>query len=145
MSQRPATIPGWVEKYIGVPWREGGRSPDGCDCWGLYVLVLEREFGIRVPRYDSIYWSKQSPLKALRAIREGEMSGQWEVVPDGMERPGDGILLLIDRQPIHVGVIVVPGRMLHIEEGVDAYLDEYRSMKWEHRRRGIYRFKGGAA
>jgi cell wall-associated NlpC family hydrolase len=31
-------IPAWAADYVGIPFREHGRSRDGADCWGLYWL-----------------------------------------------------------------------------------------------------------
>ena len=35
-----AVLPGWVRDYVGIPFRERGRTPEGADCWGLVWLAL---------------------------------------------------------------------------------------------------------
>ena len=32
--------------YRTIPYRDGGRTLAGMDCWGLYRYMLEREHGI---------------------------------------------------------------------------------------------------
>ncbi|MBI3452417.1 MAG: peptidoglycan endopeptidase, partial [Rhodospirillales bacterium] len=42
----------------------------------------------------------------------------------------------------HVGVVVAPGWMLHVETGIDAALERYREGAWPHQTAGIYRWEG---
>lgn len=55
-----------LERYLGIPYREGGRGWDGCDCWGLVRLILARERGIVLPLFDEV----RSPedLQRLRSL-----------------------------------------------------------------------------
>ena len=37
----------WLDRYIGLPWKIGGRElHGGIDCWGLVRLVMRDEAGI---------------------------------------------------------------------------------------------------
>ena len=38
-----------ANKFVGVPYRNGGTTTDGLDCSGLVVIVFEK-FGIAMPR-----------------------------------------------------------------------------------------------
>ena len=43
-----------LERYLAIPYRKGGRSWDGCDCWGLVRLILKEEKGVVLPSFDSV-------------------------------------------------------------------------------------------
>lgn len=39
----------WAQKYIGIPYRQCGRSLAGIDCYGLVWLVYRDVLGIELP------------------------------------------------------------------------------------------------
>ena len=42
----------WLDRYIGLPWKIGGRElHGGIDCWGLVRLVMRDEAGIDMPSW----------------------------------------------------------------------------------------------
>lgn len=45
----------WHEKYIGIPFENGGRSFLGCDCGGLVLLMLKTERGIHAKDMLEVY------------------------------------------------------------------------------------------
>jgi len=133
-------LPDWVNAYVGLPFRAHGRDRDGVDCWGLVRLVLADQFGRRLPSYADGYSSVEDAKDIGRLIR-GEM-GPWHPVAPGAERPGDVVLMRLMNQPMHVGVVVAAGWMLHIEDGIDACLEPYDGAKWRRRALGLYRYDG---
>jgi len=133
-------LPDWVNAYVGLPFKVHGRDRDGIDCWGLVRLVLADQFGRRLPSYAGGYASVEDAKDIGRLIR-GEM-GPWHPVPPGAERPGDVVLMRLMNQPMHVGVVVAAGWMLHIEDGIDACLEPYDGARWRRRVLGRYRHGG---
>ena len=133
------TIPDWTAEYIGLPFREHGRDRNGVDCWGLVVLTATERFGIRLPTYVADYASTHDADDIGRLVR-GQMD-LWREVSRGHERPGDVVLMRLLNQPMHVGMVVARGWMLHIEQGIDACLERYDGAKWRRRVMGIYRFQ----
>ena len=45
----------WVNKYVGIPFKSGGRTSDGCDCYGLVRMVLKNEYSLILPMLDGKY------------------------------------------------------------------------------------------
>lgn len=138
ISTGQVEIPSWVESYIGLPFREHGRGRDGVDCWGLVRLVLAAQFDIDLPAYVTGYASTEDAADIARLIR-GEM-GPW--VETKTSRLGDAVLMRLRAQPCHVGVIVAPGWMLHVEDGVDSCVDRYDGPRWSRRVVGLFRYCG---
>ncbi len=115
-------LAGAARALIGVPYLNGGTTPEGFDCSG-FVRYVFAEFGITVPRN----------VRDLAAIGE-------RVERDRI-RPGDVIFFAIDGRTIsHVGIAVSPGTFVHApsshgrvrEESLD--LDYWRTRLVEARR-----------
>ena len=132
-------FPSWVNEYVGLPWKELGRDRDGIDCWGLFRLVLKEQFNCDLPSYDGIGFvsgSGREGEEKLGSFMSGELAA-WRRVEQG--RAGDGVLLRIKGQPIHVGVVIASGWMLHIDRAIDSVIESYDSLQWTRRLLGIYR------
>ena len=116
----------WVEKYMPIPFRAGGRDWDGTDCWGLVRLVLAHERGLYVPSYNEYAATGRDGLRELCHVVAGHMS-EWAQVPPADVLPFDLILLRRGPYPCHCGIVITPPQMLHIEHGaqvsVESYLD----------------------
>lgn len=133
-------LPDWVSTYIGLPFKEHGRDRQGVDCWGLVRLVLGEQFAVHLPSYADGYGSTEDAEDIGRLV-QGEMD-PWRDIAQAEERPGDVVLMRLMNQPMHVGLVIGAGWMLHIEEGIDACLERYDSAKWRRRVLGIYRYDG---
>ncbi|MGE0699041.1 MAG: C40 family peptidase [Hyphomicrobiaceae bacterium] len=136
----PPRFPTWVQRYRNIPYLEGGRTRAGLDCWGLVTLVWREEMGVALPSHDGLFWAKGCDMKALGAQID-TFRGDYDPVPAGEEQPLDGVLLRLSGQPIHIGLVVCPGWMLHIARGIDTTIEEYRGALWRHRVLGFYRYR----
>lgn len=136
-----AEIPHWVADYVGLPFVEHGRVRGAVDCWGLIRLVLAERFDVRVPSYVEDYTSTIDEDVLGRLI--GRHMTSWREVT-GRERAGDVALLRVRGQPMHVGVVVAPKWMLHIERGIDSMVERYDGVTWAKRLIGVYRHEGMA-
>lgn len=122
--------------FVGLPWQDKGRGPDGYDCWGLFLAVF-RAAGIELPSYADDYSTAMD--RAERAsILSGEI-GDWTEVGKGAERELDGALLLI-AGGYHVGVIVRRGLMLHMPRNRTSVIEPLG--RYGPVLKGIYRHKG---
>lgn len=128
----------WAAAYVGIPFLERGRDRAGCDCWGLARLVLGERFGVDVPSYTSDYESVADTRK-LAALAERSRADGWVEVALPEARPGDVLLLRLSGLPIHVGLVVAPGWMLHTKKATDSVLDRFGGLAWRNRVLGAYR------
>ena len=132
-------LPDWCAQYIGLPFVEGGRDRSGLDCYGLLRLVINERFAGSVPEYEGIAWHAGDDKNLLASLMD-ERVRLWLPVRIGDEHPGDGVLLRVMGRPIHVGVVVARGWMLHIEKNCDSLIERYAGgSRWERRVLGFYR------
>lgn len=129
-------IPGWCARFIGAEFEARGRGPR-YDCWGMARAVWQEQFGLDVPSYAEGY-ATTNDREEIAALIRGAL-GPWRPVALEEARAGDGLLLRMQGEPMHVGVIVAPGRFLHVIQGANACLDDYRRPQWARRVLGVYR------
>lgn len=115
----------WVNKYIGIPFVDSGRTIDGCDCWGLVRLVLLEEAGIAVESYGEC--STKDLHKIAKLFDKDSKMEPWRTIDIGSERKFDLVLMKglssHDRPravDLHVGIVTQPGWLLHIEDTTDS-------------------------
>ncbi|MBI1215693.1 MAG: phage tail protein [Alphaproteobacteria bacterium] len=132
-------VPIWAGHYIGLPFKSQGRDRAGVDCWGLVRLALAEQFGLALPSFAREY---QRTLDAARipALIERE-TPLWRAVSSGEEKQGDVIVLRVRGRPMHVGLVLGDGQMLHVELGIDSAIERYDGPQWRERIFGFYRYK----
>lgn len=118
----------FTKKFLGLPYRWGGRSSKGYDCSGFVQMVF-RQMGIFLPRdaKDQIRWEGFSPV-ALDSLVTG-----------------DAIYFGLDKDTIrHAGLYLNDGRFIHstvAENEPMLRISELPSPEWK----GEGRFKFVAA
>ena len=142
-------LPAWAREYIGIPFLDKGRTREGCDCWGLNRLIWSEQFSVRVPSFLDAYEEAHDGVTVAKAIVEyGLKDPIWHRVTAGQESLGDGVHMVgfckIDghweKAEMHVGIVLVPGVLIHIEHGIDASLMNYREkLAGANRVLGFYR------
>lgn len=130
-------VPIWAGHYIGLPFRDHGRDRSGLDCWGLVRLVMGEQSGIALPSFATEY-KHTSDADAIGGIVDRE-SGKWQRVAAGQERCGDVVVLRLFGRPLHVGIVLGDGAMLHIETGINSAIERYTGPRWQSRICGFYR------
>lgn len=123
--------------YVGLPWLERGRDCTGIDCWGLLALFYRDVFGIDLPSFSDDYQTVADHA-AVADLMNGNMSA-WREVEAGTERFGDGVLMSIGGAPAHVGIVVKPGLVLHIERGTGSIIESYYGARLKRRVLGFFR------
>lgn len=121
-----------------VPFVPGGRSRDGLDCWGVVWLAHKEYYGNQL--YSGTEEYEPHDIKnyeKLGSLVNKYLPG-WSKVDKS--QPGDVLLMRLRGRPIHVGLIISEGVMLHIEHGIELCVEKYGNTVWKNRIVGIYRF-----
>lgn len=98
-------------RFVGLPWKTGGRSFDGVDCYGLVWLFFREERGLTLRSYEEAYCDATDTEHTSSLIYAG-IEAWREVEPE----PGAVILMRRGRYPAHVGILVKGRHILHIEQ-----------------------------
>lgn len=134
-------VPIWAGHYIGLPFRPHGRDRLGVDCWGLVRMVMAEQFGIAVPSFVSEYPDPRARCE-IGALITRE-SATWQALAPVEAITGDVIVLRVRGVPMHVGVVLGDGAMLHVECGIDSAIEKYTSPRWASRVYGFFRYRNG--
>lgn len=112
----------WIDRYLNLPFVDGGRSTSGVDCWGLVQLVYRQELEIELPSYAEI--SAHDLINVSRKISVGKDGDIWQNVEAAEIEPFDVcVMRFFGRKRIgHVGLVVDKRTILHIERVADATL-----------------------
>lgn len=141
-------VPAWVGPYMAARYRLGGRGPEEYDCYGLPRRVLLDRARIELPaQVDGA--PTELDRRALADALAGRERG-WTPVADrpSLERPLhwhrppralDVALMRTGRFPCHLGVLVAPDLVLHIERDRGVHVDRIDQIDLAPRLVGIYR------
>lgn len=122
----------FIAKAQGVPFRDRGRDYTGWDCWGLIWRAYRDCLGL-----DLTCLAEVPALQNWEAADLYEAIHRQHIEVTGKEQPGD--VAVFRGLPVHVGLVVEPGKMLHVEQGISTCVESYRGMAWRHKIIGIYR------
>jgi lipoprotein Spr len=133
----------WSNDYVGIPFLKHGYTRDGCSCWGLVRLVMMEQFDTFLPRHDQVI-NNTFEGKGLASADQQFASCPSTPVPFGEERAGDVLqmwsIMYNQRVPLHIGVIVEKGKVLHIEDAVGAIVEDYvKSPRVQWRAKEVFR------
>jgi len=125
-----------ISPYIGVPFLEHGRDPNGWDCWGSFYY-LRKVGGEPVPCYSGRYDDVRD-REQLDHLISNEMS-PWEKIEIYQAGFGDGVLLKIENLPVHIGFYLGNKQFLHVHAGIETTVERLDSLFWKRRVEGLYR------
>ena len=128
----------WISEYIGIPFLDHGRDPaKGLDCCGLVVPVLEAPSSKQLPLPTGAYSS---------ALDHGSVSYLIDTaIPligaEKVNTPQDGDIALIkfSGQPVHTGVFVGEGCVLHARRALGVVCEKLDGPHLRGKVEGIYR------
>jgi len=121
----------WTDKYVGIPYVDGGRAMDGVDCLGLLVMVFKERHNIAFP---------DPQCNAPEALRRGEAETQkkrFRCVQVAEE--GDVVLVRVKGRPLHIGYALNHFAMLHADHALGVCVEDFTAPRWSARVEGIYR------
>ncbi len=126
-----------ARKYLGVPYRNGGRDLNGLDCLGLAYLFY-KDCGITIPDGDgqeySSKWVYEDPERYLRGVQKAGRE-----VPLHEIRPLDFVYFRIGRYISHGGVMVDEHQFIHVLQNTRVHLTPLNWV-WHRRLVGVRRF-----
>jgi cell wall-associated NlpC family hydrolase len=126
------------DRYVGIPYLDRGRSLVGLDCYGLLVLVYRELRGIELPCFAEAYVTA-ADRQEIRRLIAGGLSA-WRQIAAGKEAAFDGVLMREGAQPTHIGIVVRPGLLLHVDRGETSRIERYLAPPLVHRVVGFYRY-----
>lgn len=130
----------WSAQYVGVPFADRGRNLDGCDCWGLAVVVYARELGIALPSYADDY-DGGGDLASLGPLIAGERTAPpWRPISEAPQA-FDLAIFRRGRCDSHIGLVIDQGLMLHIARGDCAKVEAFDGLPWRTRLTGFVRYE----
>lgn len=126
----------WSNKYIGIPFKDGGRDTNGIDCWGLARLVYKQEYNIGLPSFNDQYivTDHDRVAELFSRYREG-----WTK----LDTPEEGALVAFNMfgSQTHVGIITPEkNSFLHVRENQDSVIERLDSTHWNKRVFGYYKY-----
>jgi cell wall-associated NlpC family hydrolase len=127
----------WAKDYIGIPFVSGGRDRGGADCYGLVRLALAEQFGKSLPLFSSDYSDADNfaETEALMRSQRPLLAGLPVAIPE----TGDVCVLRFHGRPVHLGICVGAGWMLHTLNGVGSALQRMSDPRLAGRVEGWYR------
>ena len=127
-----------MSRFVGLPWRDRGRGPDGFDCWGLLRHVYASCLGIDLPSHDGAYLSA-ADREALSGLIDTGLE-DWREISPANAATFDGVLMTEAGVKRHIGIVAGPRLVLHIEPGANAVIQRADSLALRRRIAGYYRF-----
>lgn len=127
----------WPARFVGLPYADRGRGPDGWDCWGLVRLVYARMLEVELPSCAGDYVCSEEAAEVSALLAERASDGGW--MRAATPRSFDVALLRRGRYDSHVGVMIDGRRMLHMEGQDAAKVARLDDPRWSHRVVGTFR------
>lgn len=127
----------WVKKYVGIPFKSGGRTSEGCDCYGLVRMVLKNEYSLLLPMLDGKY------IDALDTEITKELFRQYVPLLCGnrIAKPEEKAIAVIKTQGLatHVALYAGDGFIIHTMLNTGTVCERLSSPTLTGRIEGWYR------
>lgn len=121
-----------ITKYVGIPFKDHGRSFDGCDCYGLVSLIYENELNIHLPQLGDLYSNAYHKKEVNKTVASVDRQSWCKTIPPNIQelKDYDVLVFRIGICDHHVGLYIGDGKMLHVIEGANAGIEKVNSFKW---------------
>lgn len=128
-----------INKYIGIPYLNHGRTFEGADCYGLVRLFLQNEFNTLLPDF----WGYESAMDG--EIIQSLVEKNTPILADEITKKeisvGDIVLYRYKNTIRHMGVYVGNGMVLHTTIDISSVCVPFDAGSLKGRVHGIYRIK----
>ena len=124
-----------VSKYAQIPYKDRGRDFDGCDCYGLAILIHKEEYGRTIA--DVFYPTSENPEAIAELIDSTRPTIGAKIVRSPEE--GDLLLMLIGGELSHIGIYVGSGMVIHTSKHYGTCCERIDGPRLRGRIEGYYR------
>ena len=121
-----------AREYLGVRWHHQGRNCVGIDCIGLVFAVAHR---LGLSTYHTADYGRLPDGQCLRRLLAEHMD--FTIVT----QPGDVLLMRIEKQPQHVGIMTDIG-IIHAYVQARKVVEHRIDDVWRDRIIAAYAFRG---
>lgn len=118
-------------------FEDGGRGPDGFDCYGLVIEGFKR-YGISIPKD---YYA--CALDNLAINNQYEKSLPEWIKLEEPEIPCLITFKILSPYVNHVGLYIGEGRFIHSLQGVNISISSLNHINFKNRVDGYFKYKGG--
>jgi len=131
-----------LNKYIGIPFLDEGRTFEGCDCYGLIKLYFKHELKIELP--EVLIHPDQSALAMMKFLN---------VVSEHFKRcdlPAEDYGIALKTDPIHPNMVTHFGvvvkyegklQMLHTFRNIESHIVELDHLCYKNKIEGFYEWQ----
>jgi hypothetical protein len=128
------------QRLIGIPFVDGGRTFEGCDCWGLVRLAAKIIYNVDFPDYvitcfDSI---------GIDGYCKRDLIRQWKPIK-GPEECAIAIMGTDKNAPDlmnHIGLVIGRNKMLHTLKKQHSHIERIDHPFYRKRIKGYWRYVG---
>lgn len=127
-----------INKLIGIPFKNGGRDFDGCDCMGLSILV-HKEMGKTIPDFKA---DSTDSILINNIFENQEATGRWEKI----EFPEAPCIVVMGLHPeiknmiTHVGTYIGSGNVVHTLEDSTSSVFKITHPFFKNKIKGYYKY-----
>jgi len=131
-------------EYIGIPFKYGGRTKEGIDCWGLVVIIYKEKLGVELFDMSGYEPTVESSSIFYKSI--SEFSRMWEKIDVDTNKlqTYDIILFGLDDEhkniPTHIAVYTTFNKIIHCTEYMPVGITKLN--RWIHKAHSAYRYIG---
>jgi hypothetical protein len=129
-SKLQIDIPAWSKNFTGLLFEE-------YNCWQLICLIYFEQFGLQIPTYIDEY-DDALDKQNIKKIYERELE-VWHKISSPLT--GSVIVLRVEGQPWHAGLVISKKDMLHTQIGIDSAIETYNGLIWKNRIVGYYQYR----
>lgn len=126
-----------MNKYVGVPYKHGGRAMDGADCWGLALMVYH-DLGFELwdikDAYDETWeWNDRS-LFIENYHREWKRVSKPFVFDGVLFQNKKGLV-------VHGGIMLDDNKFMHASRKTGVVIARVSDLLWRKSFEGYYHLK----
>ena len=128
-----------LSKFIGIKYRDKGRTFKGADCWGIVMLYYKEILNINVPDFVC---SAENPRRVF-SLYLYQISKFWV---ECNEFKKDYVVAMCTNSEhpkliTHFGVMIDDKTLLHSYEGVESHITDINSPIIKNTIKGVYRWR----